>query len=129
MPLTAEEWKSRTRALLQCVNPEFTGKLFGDVLHRYLGEVPGRMPFHDLVPTLLGLPWSPWLWCFRSGQYQVVDEVDVMVGGLPCVDASPAGLELHEHGRTAHVVGTFIREVLEMQPKVIILENVPDVVS
>ena len=55
-----------------------------------------------------------------------IDTVDVIIGGPPCQGFSPAGKRLFDDPRNT-LLGVFVKVVRELKPKVILLENVPNV--
>ena len=62
--------------------------------------------------------------CSITGHCQVPD-VDVDIGGLPCVDYAMSGLLKREEGPTAQLFVVWARRHKRMKTKVAILENAP----
>jgi DNA (cytosine-5)-methyltransferase 1 len=57
-----------------------------------------------------------------------IDKVDVIIGGPPCQGFSIAGKRIVEDERN-QLYKTFVRFVEHFQPKVFLMENVPNIMS
>ena len=59
-------------------------------------------------------------------QHGRIEDVDIVIGGPPCQGFSAAGKRLFDDPRNA-LLGVFVKIISELQPKAILMENVPNV--
>lgn len=55
--------------------------------------------------------------------------VDVVIGGPPCQDFSPARLKARRRGSRANLVKTYFRIIDILQPRIFVFENVPNLLK
>jgi DNA (cytosine-5)-methyltransferase 1 len=58
-----------------------------------------------------------------------LDEVEVICGGFPCQDVSIAGKNAGLDGHRSGLWGEFARIIGELRPRIVVVENVPALVS
>lgn len=99
--------------------------MYGDLLGRFpCGILSDWGSFPGLLGAALSSPYSRTLLCHTCESECLVPLAQVLVAGIPCTDWSPSGLQRGLQGPTAPVLAGFLREVLQSQPELVILENV-----
>ena len=69
------------------------------------------------------------MFCHRSGTMVDVDLGSILVCGIPCIDFSPMGLRRGLGGPSGALICGWMRIVLEFEPAVLLIEEVPGFVK
>ena len=125
-PAYASEISSRCRSLLCDICGNVHEHLFGDMLACFPMGLSGvDMYFFELLARAMSSPFTRLLWCYRCNRMCTIPYADVLVAGIPCQDWSSIGKMNRLAGETMPILCGFIRWLLELRPKIAIVENVP----
>jgi len=105
--------------------------IFGDLTHILPPDsFNPDGPFREKVRAIHRAPLRTSQHCFTHGKdcpiFGSHVDIDLDISGLPCPDHSPAGLRMHEQGKTSAVFACHAKLHCALQTPLLIIENVPD---